>query len=361
MGVIAIIYESRPNVTSDAAALALKAGSACVLRGGKEAHRSAAAIVARPEGRALAAAGLPEDALQLVEDTSRASANELMTASGYVDLLIPGGAGPDPGLRGQRHRSGDRDGHRHLPHLCGPMGRPGGWPWTSLENAKCSRPSVCNAAEVCLVDRKIAGEFLPKLKARLVDGRAAAGQPPVELRLDETAAAVIDGAPAGSGTLTPSSWTISWRSGWWTVWRGLWLTSPPTPPATRSASSPATRRLPMPSSGRWTPPPCTGTPPPALPTAGSSAWAVKWASPPRSSTPGARWAWRSCAPSSLSFGERSDPVKNFSPFLACVFCAVRIIIETEPDRPMFFWMLAPRGRTAELCIIFQLLPFDRKD
>ena len=125
MGVIAIIYESRPNVTSDAAALALKAGSACVLRGGKEAHRSAAAILAAlKEG--LAAAGLPEDALQLVEDTSRASANELMTASGYVDLLIPrGGAGL---IRGQRHRSGDRDGHRHLPHLCGPMGRPGDGP-----------------------------------------------------------------------------------------------------------------------------------------------------------------------------------------------------------------------------------------
>ena len=93
MGVIAIIYESRPNVTSDAAALALKAGSACVLRGGKEAHRSAAAIVAAlKEG--LSAAGLPEDALQLVEDTTRASSNELMTATGYVDLLIPrGGAG----------------------------------------------------------------------------------------------------------------------------------------------------------------------------------------------------------------------------------------------------------------------------
>ena len=93
MGVIAIIYESRPNVTSDAAALALKAGSACVLRGGKEAHRSAAAIVAAlKEG--LSAAGLPHDALQLVEDTTRASANELMQARGLVDLLIPrGGAG----------------------------------------------------------------------------------------------------------------------------------------------------------------------------------------------------------------------------------------------------------------------------
>ena len=109
MGVIAIIYESRPNVTSDAAALALKAGSACVLRCGKEAHRSAAAIVAALK-RGLAAAGLPEDALQLVEDTSRASANELMCARGLVDLLI---------LRGQRHRPSAGDGHLRMPHLCG--------------------------------------------------------------------------------------------------------------------------------------------------------------------------------------------------------------------------------------------------
>ena len=93
MGVIAIIYESRPNVTSDAAALAVKSGNACVLRGGKEAHRSAAAITAALR-RGLAAAGLPEDGVQLVEDITRASANELMTAVGYVDLLIPrGGAG----------------------------------------------------------------------------------------------------------------------------------------------------------------------------------------------------------------------------------------------------------------------------
>ena len=119
MGVIAIIYESRPNVTSDAAALALKAGSACVLRCGKEAHRSAAAIVAALK-RGLAAAGLPEDALQLVEDTSRASANELMCARGLVDLLDPpGGRGADPLLRGQRHRPRAGDGHRRMPHLCG--------------------------------------------------------------------------------------------------------------------------------------------------------------------------------------------------------------------------------------------------
>ncbi len=193
MGVIAIIYESRPNVTSDAAALALKAGSACILRCGKEAHRSAAAIVAAlREG--LAAAGLPQDALQLVEDTSRASANELMAARGYVDLLIPrGGAGliracvdnaAVPVLEtgtGICHIYVDR--------------------WANLdmaldivENAKCSRPSVCNAAEVCLVHQEVAEEFLPRLKERLEHNRYGH---PVQLRLDAKAACVIDGTPAG--------------------------------------------------------------------------------------------------------------------------------------------------------------------
>ena len=147
MGVIAIIYESRPNVTSDAAALALKAGSSCVLRGGKEAHRSAAAIVAAlKEG--MSAAGLPADALQLVEDTTRASANELMAARGFVDLLIPrGGAGliracvdhaAVPVLEtgtGICHIYVDRDADLDMALRI-------------VETAKCSRPSVCNAAEV---------------------------------------------------------------------------------------------------------------------------------------------------------------------------------------------------------------------
>ena len=196
MGVIAIIYESRPNVTSDAAALALKAGSACVLRCGKEAHRSAAAIVAALK-RGLAAAGLPEDALQLVEDTTRASANELMCARGLVDLLIPrGGAGlirscvdnaTVPVLEtgtGVCHiyvdKAADLDMALNI-----------------IENAKCSRPSVCNAAEVCLVHQDIAPAFLPLLKERLVDRRAEKGLPPVELRLDARAAAQIPGTPAG--------------------------------------------------------------------------------------------------------------------------------------------------------------------
>lgn len=196
MGVVAIIYESRPNVTSDAAALALKAGSACVLRCGKEAHRSAAAIVTALR-RGLAAAGLPQDALWLVEDTTRQSANELMTASGLVDLLIPrGGAGliracvdnaTVPVIEtgtGICHVYVDQDADLDMA-------------LSIMENAKCSRPSVCNAAEVCLVHEDVAGAFLPRLKELLVDARAVQGLPPVELRLDEKAAAIIPGTPAG--------------------------------------------------------------------------------------------------------------------------------------------------------------------
>ena len=196
MGVIAIIYESRPNVTSDAAALALKAGSACVLRCGKEAHGSAAAIVdALREG--LTAAGLPPQAVSLVEDTSRASARELMTAKGLVDLLIPrGGAGL---LRAcvEYATVPVIETGTGICHIYVDSKADQAMALDIIENAKCSRPSVCNAAEVCLVHQDIAAEFLPKLKQRLVDGRAAKNLPAVELRLDEAAAKIIDGVPAG--------------------------------------------------------------------------------------------------------------------------------------------------------------------
>ena len=196
MGVIAIIYESRPNVTSDAAALALKAGSACVLRGGKEAHRSAAAIVeALKEG--LQRAGLPADALQLVEDTTRASANELMTASGYVDLLIPrGGAGLIRACVDNATVPVIETG-TGICHVYVNGQADQAMALDILENAKCSRPSVCNACEVCLVDETIAGEFLPKLQKRLTQDRAERGLHPVELRLDEAAQTIISGTPAG--------------------------------------------------------------------------------------------------------------------------------------------------------------------
>ncbi len=196
MGVVAIIYESRPNVTSDAAALALKSGSACVLRGGKEAFRSAGAIVeALREG--LARAGLPREAVNLIQDTTRQSAGELMTAAGLVDLLIPrGGAGlirscvenalvpciqTDTGIC---HVYVDKDADPDMA-------------LDIIDNAKTSRPSVCNAEEVCLVHRDIADKFLPQLKKRLTEDRAARGLPPVELRLDRCAATWIEGIPAG--------------------------------------------------------------------------------------------------------------------------------------------------------------------
>lgn len=196
MGVIAIIYESRPNVTSDAAALAVKAGSACVLRCGKEAHESACAIVkAMKEG--LSVASVTEDAIGLVEDTTHQSANELMTARGYVDLLIPRGGknlirrcvdnAKVPVLEtgtGICHIYVDRAADQEMA-------------LNILENAKCSRPSVCNAAEVCLVHKDIAEEFLPKLKKRLTDDRSSNKKTPVELRLDEEAQSVISGTPAG--------------------------------------------------------------------------------------------------------------------------------------------------------------------
>ena len=188
MGVIAIIYESRPNVTSDAAALALKSGNACILRGGKEAFRSANAIVeALKDG--LRSVGVTEDAVNLVQDTSRDSATALMTANGYVDLLIPrGGAGlinacvqnatvpciaTGTGIC-QVYVESTADQDMAL---------------AIIENAKTSRPSVCNAEEVLLVDKAIAAEFLPKLAQR-IGGK-------VEFRLDGNAASIISGTPAG--------------------------------------------------------------------------------------------------------------------------------------------------------------------
>ena len=188
MGVIAIIYESRPNVTSDAAALTLKSGNVCVLRGGKEAIRSATAIVDALRA-GLRQASIPENAVNLVQDTSRDSATALMTADGYVDLLIPrGGAGLISACvrtatvpciatgTGICHvyveKTADQDMALNI-----------------IENAKTSRPSVCNAEEVLLVDRAIAPEFLPKLYARI--------GAKVELRLDGEAAKYIPGTPAG--------------------------------------------------------------------------------------------------------------------------------------------------------------------
>ena len=188
MGVIAIIYESRPNVTSDAAALALKSGNVCVLRGGKEAFRSANAIVkALREG--LKKVGIPENAVNLVQDTSRESATALMTANGYVDLLIPrGGAGLIQACVRTATVPCIETG-TGICHVYVEKTADLSMAVNIVENAKTSRPSVCNAEEVLLVDRAIAGQFLPMLQQRIGDR--------VEFRLDPEAAAIIPGIPAG--------------------------------------------------------------------------------------------------------------------------------------------------------------------
>ena len=191
MGVIAIIYESRPNVTSDAAALALKAGSVCVLRGGKEAFRSANAIVnALRSG--LKALGITENAVNLVQDTSRSSATALMTANGFVDLLIPrGGAGLINACVQNATVPCIATG-TGICHVYVEKSADQEMALKIVENAKTSRPSVCNAEEVLLVDKAIANQFLPKLQKLLTER-----DNPVELRLDETAQAIIPGTPAG--------------------------------------------------------------------------------------------------------------------------------------------------------------------
>ena len=196
MGVVAIIYESRPNVTSDAAALALKSGNVVVLRSGKEAFCSANAIVgAMREG--LEKCGLDPDIINLVQDTSRSSANELMRAVGYVDLLIPrGGAGLIRACVDNAKVPCIETG-TGICHVYVDKYADIDMALKIIENAKTSRPSVCNAEEVCIVHMDVAENFLPRLKELLVDKRIADGKIPVELRIDEKAQAYISGTPAG--------------------------------------------------------------------------------------------------------------------------------------------------------------------
>lgn len=195
LGVIAIIYESRPNVTSDAAALCVKSGNACILRGGKEAFHSASAITkALQDG--LSSVGLPRELVQLVQDTTRASAAELMQGVGYIDLLIPrGGAGLIRACTENAKVPCIQTG-TGICHIYVDRAADFRMALRIIENAKTSRPSVCNAAEVCLVHRAIAADFLPLLKDALVTKRAAEGKVPVEFRADAEAVKYL-GVPAG--------------------------------------------------------------------------------------------------------------------------------------------------------------------
>ena len=196
LGLVSIIYESRPNVTSDAAALAVKSGNVCVLRSGREAHSSACAIVKALKSGIVQGGGDPE-ILNIVDDITHQSATDIMTAKGLVDLLIPrGGAGLIracvEGASVPCIETGTGICHVYVDKAAD-LDKA----LAIVENAKTSRPSVCNAEEVLLVHSAVAAEFLPRLKKRLVDDRAAAGKTPVELRLDKRAAAIIPGTPAG--------------------------------------------------------------------------------------------------------------------------------------------------------------------
>ncbi|MBQ8431621.1 MAG: glutamate-5-semialdehyde dehydrogenase [Clostridia bacterium] len=195
MGVVGIIYESRPNVTSDAAALALKSGNVCVLRGGKEAYRSSYAIVTALK-KGLESCGINPNFVNMLEDTTRAGANELMTAVDYVDLLIPrGGAGLIRACVENAKVPCIQTG-TGICHIFVDESADFDQALNIIENAKTSRPSVCNAAEVCLVHQNIADRFLPLLKHQLGEARGAEGKPEVELRLDARAAEIIEGTPA---------------------------------------------------------------------------------------------------------------------------------------------------------------------
>jgi len=190
LGVVAIIYESRPNVTADAAALAVKSGNACVLRGGKEAFHSSFAISsALKEG--LAEAGFSADCIGFVTDTTRTSANELMKANGLVDMLIPRGGAALINACIQNATVPCIQTGTGICHIYVDKSADQNMALSIIENAKTSRPSVCNAAEVCLVHKDIAEEFLPKLAKLLTDRET-----PVELRTDERAFAIIGGTPA---------------------------------------------------------------------------------------------------------------------------------------------------------------------
>lgn len=194
MGVVAVIYESRPNVTSDAAALLIKSGNVCVLRGGKDAHRSSMAII-KALKKGLVKAGLPADLIGMPTDTSRAEATALMTAVGKVDLLIPrGGAGLIRACVESATVPCIETG-TGICHIYVDESADLEKAVNIVENAKMSRPSVCNAAEVCLVNKNIAPTFLPMLKERLT--QRTDGKPACELRLDNQAQNIISGVDAG--------------------------------------------------------------------------------------------------------------------------------------------------------------------
>ena len=283
IGVIGIIYESRPNVTADAGALCLMSGNAAILRGGSESYHSSRAIAAALRA-ALVETELPAGCIQLVPTTDRAAVGILLGMDDALDLIVPRGgrsliervlaesrvpvmAHLDGNCHVYVHAAADPDKARDVTF-----------------NAKMRRTGICGAAETLLVDAAMA-DALPSILEPLFEAGC-------EVRGDERTRALdsrvvpVDGQPTGG----PNTSTRSSRSGWWmgSMRRSPMSTS--TAPTIPMPSSRRTRLLPSASWRRSTAGSCSTTPRPSSPTAGSSAWAPRSASPPASCTRAGRWA-----------------------------------------------------------------------
>ena len=286
IGVIGMVYESRPNVGADAAGLCVKSGNAVVLRGGSDSRRSAAAIhAALTEG--LDAAGLPRDAVQVAPGADRGFVAAMLAGSGLLDLIIPRG-GRSLVERVQRdarvpvlaHAEGLN--HTFVHEAADPaMAR------AVLANAKMRRTGVCGATETLLIDAACAPALLPPLVADLEALGCA-------FRADPRARAILPHLPRRRMRIsTRNGWTPCCRSPWWTAWTRRWPTSPATAASTRRRSSRRTPPSPTASCAAWARPWRCGTLPPSSATAASSASARRSASPPGAPMPAAPWAWSS--------------------------------------------------------------------
>jgi glutamate-5-semialdehyde dehydrogenase len=201
LGVLGVIYEARPNVTIDIAALSLKTGNAAILRGGKETLRSNLALVGVIQA-ALEASGLPADAVLYIEDTDRALIVEMLRLDPYVDMIIPRGGAALHKLCREQATVPVMTGGLGICHLFVDATADQARAVEIIHNAKTQRPSVCNALDTVLLHRAVAAEFLPKMAARLAgDG--------VELRADPTALLILERALARSETGQSEKWRVA--------------------------------------------------------------------------------------------------------------------------------------------------------
>ena len=290
LGVVASIYESRPNVTVDIFGLCFKSGNACMLRGGKEALRSNTALVGMIR-KALKEAGAPEGAVQFVDNPDRELVDAMLKMNQYIDLIVPRGG------EGLVRFVGE---NATMPAVTGGVGvchtyvdrAPPTWTWppTSPSTPRCAAPYICNALDTLLVHSAIAAEGLPRIAA----GLTASG---VELHCDNRALTIL--GPGAGGAIRPAA-EEDWGREFLSMAAAVRVVDSIDEALehietygsghSEAHSSPKTIPPPCASWTKWTPPPSTSTPAPSSPTAASSGWAPRLASAPRRCTPAALWA-----------------------------------------------------------------------